>query len=283
MRTYHDDRSFQDSSASVPTKADVNTWRLNLSYIPNENLTMFVSAATGFRPGIVQSRVQVQSLGLAGVPTSVALQPESSKNYEFGLKWRNSERTLTFGLNLYRLKYTNLQTSVTGGIQGVNGFTNFGDAVTKGIDLEINWHTPINGLNLNFVGNFNDSKYLTVNSVVAAAQPLVRPGSRLLNTLDQNYRFDINYSHDIAPGFEGFANLSLSHSGDRLQANGFPAAPYDLVSTTVGVRHGPWELAFVGNNLGDERGPTFVGTTGPLSGSGPTPRTLGVRLRVTSP
>ncbi len=282
VRTYHDDRSFQDSSATVPTKADVNTWRLNLSYIPNDNLTMFVSAATGFRPGIVQSRVQVQSLGLAGVPTTVALQPESSKNYEFGLKWRNSERTLTFGLNLYRLKYTNLQTSVTGGIQGVNGFTNFGDAVTKGIDLEINWRTPIKGLDLNFVGNFNDSKYLTVNPVIAAAQPLVRPGSRLLNTLDQNYRFDINYTRDIAPGFEGFANLSLSHSGDRLQANGFPSRPYDLVSTTVGVRHGPWELAFVGNNLGDERGPTFVGTTGPRSGSGPTPRTLGVRLRVTS-
>jgi outer membrane receptor protein involved in Fe transport len=282
LRTYHDDRSFKDSAAVVPTKADVNTWRLNLSYIPNDNLTMFVSAATGFRPGIVQSRVQVTSVTMAGVPTSVALEPESSKNYEFGLKWRNDSRSLTVGLNLYRLKYTNLQTSVTGGIQGVNGFTNFGDAVTKGVDLEVRWRTPIRGLDLSFVGNFNDSKYTSVNTVVGAAQPLLKPGSRLLNTLNQNWRADINYSREIADGFDGFGNLSLSHSGDRPQANGIEARPYDLVNLTVGVRHGQWELAFVGNNLGDERGPTFVGTTGPNSGSGPTPRTLGVRLRVTN-
>uniref|UniRef100_B0SWA1 TonB-dependent receptor n=1 Tax=Caulobacter sp. (strain K31) TaxID=366602 RepID=B0SWA1_CAUSK len=282
LRTYHDDRSFSDGASSVPTNADVNTWRLNLAYLPSDNLTMFVSAATGFRPGIVQSRVQVESLILAGVPASVALEPEESKNYEFGVKWRNDDRSWTVGLNLYQLQYTNLQTSVTGGIDGVNGFANFGDATTKGVDLEVHWRTPIKGLGLGLVGNFNDSKYDTVNPVVAAAQPQLHPGSRLLNTLDQNYRFDVNYSRDLANGLEGFGNLALSHSGDRLQTNGFPTRPYDQISTTIGVRRGQWELAFVGNNLADERGPTFVGTNGPMSGSGPTPRTLGFRLRVTS-
>ena len=282
LRTYHDDRSFEDTGGSVPTKANVQTWRLNLSYLPTDDLTMFISAATGFRPGIVQSRVQVQSLELAGVPASVALSPESSKNYEFGLKWRTPDRSLTLGLNLYQLQYTNLQTSVTGGINGVNGFANFGNATTKGIDIEAHWNPPIEGLNFGFVGNFNDSKYDTVNDVIAAAQPLLRPGSRLLNTLSNNYRIDVNYNREIARDFEGFGNISLSHSGDRLQASGVTAQPYNLVSLTVGVRYGKWELAFVGNNLTDERGPTFVGTNGPLSGSGPTPRTLGLRLRVNS-
>ena len=282
LRTYHDDRSFEDSAGSVPTKANVQTWRLNLSYLPTDNLTMFVSAATGFRPGIVQSRVQVQSLELAGVPASVALSPESSRNYEFGLKWRNPGRTLNVGLNLYQLQYTNLQTSVTGGINGVNGFANFGDATTKGVDIEVHWDTPLKGLNLGFVGNFNDSKYDTVDPVIAAAQPLLRPGARLLNTLSNNYRADINYTHAISNDWDGFGNLSFSHSGDRLQANGVTAKPYNLVNLNLGVRRDHWELAFFGNNLTDERGPTFVGTTGPLSGSGPTPRTLGLRLRVTS-
>ena len=282
LRTYHDDRSFADSNGSVPTKTSVETWRVNLSYLPTDNLTMFVTAATGFRPGIVQSRVQVESLELAGVPASVALNPESSRNYEFGLKWRGLNRTLTLGLNLYQLKYINLQTSVTGGINGVDGFANFGDATSRGVDLEVHWSTPLEGLNLGFVGNFNDSKYDSVNDVIAAAQPLLRPGARLLNTLSNNYRVDVNYDRDIAPGFAGFGNLSLSHSGDRLQTNGIKAEPYNILSLTLGVRHGGWELAFVGNNLTDERGPTFVGTTGPLSGSGPTPRTLGLRLRVTS-
>ncbi|OJW57616.1 MAG: TonB-dependent receptor [Sphingomonadales bacterium 63-6] len=282
LRTYHDDRSFADGNGSVPTKENVETWRLNLSYLPNDDLTMFVSAATGFRPGIVQSRVQVESLELAGVPAVVALSPESSRNYEFGLKWRSPSRALTLGLNLYQLEYTNLQTSVTGGIDGVNGFANFGDATTRGIDLEVHWRTPIEGLNLGFVGNINDSKYDTVNEVIAVTQPLLRPGARLLNTLSNNYRVDVNYNREIAKDFDGFGNLSLSHSGDRLQASGITAEPYNILSLTMGVRHDGWELAFVANNLTDERGPTFVGTTGPLSGSGPTPRTLGLRLRVTS-
>jgi len=282
IRTYHDDRAFRDGTGSVPTKANVETWRLNLSYLPNDNLTMFVSAATGFRPGIVQSRVQVESLALAGVPASVALDPESSKNYEFGLKWRGFDDTLNVGLNLYHLQYTNLQTSVTGGITSVNGFANFGDATTKGIDLELRWNTPVDGLNVGFVGNINDSEYDSVNTVIAAAQPLLRPGARLLNTLANNYRFDINHSGELADGVEGFGNVSLSHSGDRLQANGLIAEPYDLVNLTLGVRYRNMELALIGNNLTDERGPTFIGTTGPLSGSGPTPRTIGLRFRLTS-
>ena len=135
---------------------------------------------------------------------------------------------------------------------------------------------------LSFVGNINDSEYDTVNEVVAEAQPLLRPGARMLNTLDTNYRFDVNYNREIASNFDGFGNLSLSHSGDRLQGNAIIAEPYNILSLTAGIRYGDWELAFVGNNLTDERGPTFLGNTGPLSGSGPTPRTLGLRLRVTS-
>jgi outer membrane receptor protein involved in Fe transport len=104
----------------------------------------------------------------------------------------------------------------------------------------------------------------------------------MTNTLDKNYRIDANYNREIVDGFDGFANLSLSHSGDRLQANGVTAQPYDLLSLTLGVRHANWELAFVGNNLTDERGPTFVGNNGPVSGSGPTPRTLGLRFRLYS-
>ncbi|HWK42447.1 MAG TPA: TonB-dependent receptor [Croceibacterium sp.] len=285
LRTYHDDRSFADENGTVPTKEKVETWRLNLSYLPTDSLTMFVSAATGFRPGIVQSRVQVESLELAGVPASVALNPESTQNYEFGVKWRSSDRSLNVGVNLYQLEYTDLQTSVTGGIDGVNGFANFGDAKTKGVDLEVRWRTPLEGLNLGFVGNFNDSEYGAVNEVIAAALPNLRPGGRMLNTLATNYRVDVNYNREIASGFEGFGNVSLSHSGDRLQVSNnvlVTAQPYDLVNLTAGIRHGKWELALIANNLTDERGPTFLGSNGPFSGSGPTPRTVGLRLRVTS-
>lgn len=281
LRTYSDDRSFQDAASTVPTEEEVNTWRVNLTYLPNDNWTMFVSAATGFRPGIVQSQVQVQSLTLNGIPAGVTLEPESSRNYEFGLRWRSPELGLNLGLNLYQLEYENLQTSAVGAIGGVNGFTNFGDATTKGIDLEFSWQTPIEGLSFSGVGNFNDSEYDTVNPIIAAAQPLLRPGARLINTLESNYRFDVNYTTAIGRDWEAYGNLGYSHSGDRLNGNGLIVQPYGLVNSTIGVRKDRWDIAFVGSNLGDERGPTFLGTAGPNSGQGPLPRTLGLRVRVT--
>lgn len=282
LRQYHDDRTFQDGSGSLDTEEDVTTWRLNLSYIPNDDLTMFVTAATGFRAGIVQSQAQVESLRLNGVPAEVALDPETSTNYEFGLKWRNPDRTISVGLNLYQTEYSDLQTNTPGAIDSVNGFSNFGDATSKGIDFELQWWTPIEGLVLNAVGNVNDSSFDTIEPAVQAALPLFKPGSRLVNSIENNYRIDASYTRDITSEIEGFGNISYSRTGDRLQSTGVYADPYSLVNATLGIRFDQYEVALIGSNLTDERGPTIVGTGGPLSGSGPTPMTVGLRFRVNS-
>jgi outer membrane receptor protein involved in Fe transport len=279
LRRYHDRRTFEDSTSSLPSTKDVNTWRLNLSWLPTDNLTTFATVATGFRAGIVQSQVQVQSLQLAGVPASVALDPETSKNYELGLKWRTFGRALSIGLNLYETKYKNLQTNTPGAINGVNGFSNFGDATSKGVDYEIQWHTPLEGLLLGWVGNFNKSEFDRVAPGVQAALPLFRPGSRLVNTIERTSRFDVGYTRSLVGNLEGFGNVSYGYTGNRLQSSGLYAHGYGLIDATLGVRMGHYEVALIGDNLGDERGPTFIGTTGPNSGQGPTPRTVSLRFR----
>jgi outer membrane receptor protein involved in Fe transport len=279
LRTYHDKRTFEDSTSSLPSTKDVTTWRVNLSWLPTENLTMFVTAATGFRAGIVQSQVQVQSLQLAGVPASVALDPETSRNYEAGLKWRVADRALSVGLNLYQTKYKELQTNTPGAINGVNGFSNFGDASSKGVDYEIQWRTPIEGLTLSAVGNNSKSEFDRVAPAVQSALPLFRPGSRLVNSIQHTTRFDVAYRRGLTSSLEGFGNVSYGRTGNRLQSSGLYADAYALIDATLGIRAGRYELALVGDNLADERGPTFIGNAGPTSGAGPTPRTLSLRFR----
>jgi outer membrane receptor protein involved in Fe transport len=279
LRSYHDKRTFEDSTSSLPTTKDVTTWRANVSWLPTDDLTMFATVATGFRAGIVQSQVQVQSLQLAGVPASIALDPETSKNYEVGLKWRTADRTLSVALNLYQTKYKNLQTNTPGAITNVNGFSNFGDGTSKGVDYDLQWRTPVSGLILSLVGNTGKSEFDRVAPAVQAALPLFRPGSRLVNSIQHTSRFDVSYSTNFTSQLEGFGNVSYGRTGDRLQSNTFYARAYSLINATLGVRMGHYELALVGDNLGDERGPTFIGTTGPNSGSGPTPRTVGMRFR----
>ena len=278
-RTYHDKRTFEDGTNSLPSTKDVDTWRLNLSWLPTDDLTTFATVSTGFRAGIVQSQVQVQSLQLAGVPAAIALDPETSKNYEVGLKWRTPSRALSVGLNLYQTKYKNLQTNTPGAITNVNGFSNFGDGTSKGLDYEIQWRTPVTGLIVSWVGNTGKSEFDRVAPAVQAALPLFRPGSRLVNSIQHTSRADVSYTRSIGADLEGFGNVSYGQTGNRLQSTGIYADSYGLFNATLGVRKGHYELALVGDNLGDERGPTFIGTTGPNSGSGPTPRTIGLRFR----
>jgi len=279
LRRYHDKRTFEDATSSLPSTKNVTTWRANLSWLPTDNLTTFITAATGFRAGIVQSQVQVQSLQQAGVPASVALDPERSRNYEAGLKWRSVDRAFSVGLNLYQTKYKNMQTNTPGAIAGVNGFSNFGDATSKGLDYELRWRTPLTGFTLGVVGNTNKAEYDRVAPAVQQALPLFTPGSRLVNSIEHNYRFDANFTGHLFAQLEGFGNLSYGRVGNRLQSNSLHADAYGLVNATLGARAGRYELALIGDNLADERGPTFIGITGPNSGQGPTPRTFTLRFR----
>lgn len=279
LRTYHDRRTFEDATSSLPSTKNVNTWRLNLSWLPTEDLTTFATVATGFRAGIVQSQVQVQSLQQAGVPAGVALNPETSKDYELGIKWRGFGRTLAVELNVYQTKYNDLQTAVNGAIPNVNGFANFGDGTSKGLDYEFQWRTPVTGLMVSWVGNTNRSQFDRVLPGVQANLPLFRPGSRLVNTIEHTSRVDVGYATTFGTLLEGFGNVSYGSTGDRLQSSGLNANPYSLIGATLGLRMGHYELALIGDNLGNERGPTFIGTTGPNSGQGPTPRTVSLRFR----
>jgi outer membrane receptor protein involved in Fe transport len=216
---------------------------------------------------------------MAGVPASVALDPETSRNYEVGLKWRTAGRALSVGLNLYQTEYEDLQTNTPGAINGVNGFSNFGDATTKGVDYEIQWRTPVKGMIVSLVGNTGKAEFDRIAPAVQAALPLFQPGSRLVNSIEHTARVDVSYNTSITSRVDGFGNVSYGRTGDRLQSNSFYADPYGLVNATLGVRMGPYEVALIGNNLSDERGPSFIGITGPNSGSGPTPRTVGLRFR----
>ncbi len=137
------------------------------------------------------------------------------------------------------------------------------------MDYELRWRAPIEGLTVGLVGNLNKSEFDRVAPAVQRALPLFTPGSRLVNSIQENYRADVGYNHGVGSGWEAFGNLSYGRTGNRLQSSGLYAQSYGLVNATLGVRRNQYELALIGDNLADERGPTFIGTTGPNSGQGP--------------
>ena len=114
VRTYHDKRTFEDSTSSLPSKKDVNTWRVNLSWLPTDDLTMFVTAATGFRQASSSRRCRsspCSSPAFRRASRWIRRHRRTTKSASSGA--RRTAR-LSVGLNLYKTKYEDLQTNTPG-------------------------------------------------------------------------------------------------------------------------------------------------------------------------
>lgn len=276
IRYYHDRRTYVDATSRIPSDINKTTWRLNLSYLPTDNLTMFVTAATGFRVNTTQSQLQAQLLQADGFPATLQLAPLSLTNYEAGVKARLFEGDVNIAANIYHIDFKGLQSGITSSA-GVGGFVVLGNAHTTGLDIDFSWRTPLKGLTLGVVGNVNSSKFDDVDPLVTAQRPDVRQGAQLVGAAKFNYRLDATYLRAIGNNLSLFGNANFSQTGRRPTIVGLDAVKYELLTATVGVRRGPYEIALFGNNLTDERGPTDYFSTGFLNG--PIPRTIGVRLR----
>ena len=282
LRYFWDKRSSQSVSngtaVSSHARPDALTWRANLAYYPSPDWMVFFNAGTGFRSGILQSQAQADAVIADGVPSSISLTPDKLRNLEVGVKGALFDRTLHVAVSAYDIRFTNLQSAFNTSI-GLAAFANLGEAKTQGIDIEISWDTPLKGLNLAAIANFNSSKFTHVVPAFAAANPRVADGQRLLNTPPHNWRLDANYEHPIG-SWTLFANASVSETGKMRLADPIVNVikSYELYRASIGVRIDRYEVRLFGENLSDERGPTAA--NGPTLLAGPRPLTVGVGFRV---
>lgn len=279
VRYYHDNRIYSDATSTQPATLKKTTWRANLSYYPNDDVTVFGTVSTGFRVNTIQSQLQVNLLKADGVPTSVLLDPLSLTNYEAGLKARAFDGALRLGVNVYHIKYKGVQSSVVSST-GVGGFAVLGNAHSTGVDLDVTWKTPLPGLTLSAVANFSSNKFDDVNPLITAQRPLIARGQRLTNTADSNFRLDASYTAPLGDDWQLLANANYAQTGSRPTIADRTANSYNLIGASLGLRHGDYEVTLFGTNLGDERGPFDFFP--PVYVSGPIPRTIGVRLRKTA-
>jgi outer membrane receptor protein involved in Fe transport len=281
LRYFEDDRDSQSVSngvlAASSSDPDKVTWRANLAYHATDDWMLFINAGTGFRSGILQSRAQADAVIADGVPTGLALTPDELRNVEVGTKITLAEGRLRLATSVYDIRYTNLQSAFNTSI-GLAAFANLGDAKTRGVDVDLTWYTPVEGLNVSIIGNLNKSEFTDVVPAFAQANPRNRDGARLFNTPPHNWRMDLGYDRSIG-AWQMFANASASRVGSaRVQdATVDSLDSYSLYRASVGVRKDAYELTLYGDNLLDERGPTAA--NGPTLLAGPYPRTVGVTLK----
>ena len=122
-----------------------------LAYRFNDEVMVYVSGANGYKAGgfnlsrVTFSATAADPLGIA--PNfDTAFPRETVESGELGVKTTFLNRSLRFNAALFYQKYTDFQLNTFTGIQFV--VTSLPKVVSKGLDLDFAWATPLKGLTL---------------------------------------------------------------------------------------------------------------------------------------
>jgi iron complex outermembrane receptor protein len=165
VRYSHDDKSGLFNQASlVPTvdaaptertvlstEGEKVTWRLGTTYRVTDDILLFTTFSTGFKSGGFDSGRNATVVGQARI-----FAPETTENYEAGVKSQWLAGTLTANATLFRTDVADYQFRTYDGISFA--VRNNGSIRQQGVEFDTRW-TPLDQLTLNLAGTYLDSEY----------------------------------------------------------------------------------------------------------------------------
>ena len=244
------------------------TPRAVFNFTPDPDSLYYVSAAKGFRPGGINSKLPPACTGTLTFPATFA--SDSLWQYEIGSKNTLLDHRLTVSASVYYIDWKNIQQFVylTCGL----GFdTNLGQVTAKGGDIEINWR-PIDGLTLGLTAAYTDAPF---NGPIALAEPtgpypLVSNGDHLPAS---PWNTDVNLEY-VWNAFAKKPYLRLDYQYATAQRSLIPYldpanAPNDdptlqglpeirLLDVRAGVRFSGLDLSLFVHNALDFHSPIFT-------------------------
>lgn len=239
---------------------------------------LYARIATGYRPGGPSIPIPGAPPGL---PTSFG--PDSTTNYEAGIRSDLLGGAISADLTAFYIDWKDIQilNTILVGSTGYTQTGNAGKAVSKGIEWNVTWRPPVEGLSFNLVGAYVNAE-LTKDAPVLSA----RKGDALAYVPKVSNRLNIGYERPAFGSFTGFVQTSWAHTGKRFSDFPFHAElpSYDTYSLEGGLRNDRYTLQVFGKNLSDEIGITSYSPVGGFGGRGTAgiirPREIGVRLAV---
>lgn len=185
-----DSESSQSQTATSP--------RIGLVYEPSNLYTLYLSYSEGFRPN-------------SGTDADgEAFDPEESKSYEAGVKFANSDESLTGTVAIFRAEKSNVLSAdpVNSGYSAA-----LGEAESQGIEVDLN-AVIANDTTVTVAYAYVDAE--TSNDIVNFDWGVNIPaGSRLINIPEHKLNVTAMHFMDIA-GKESKVGASVTYVGDRL-------------------------------------------------------------------
>jgi iron complex outermembrane recepter protein len=229
--------------------------RLILDYKISRDNLIYVSAAEGFRPGLVNVSIPLDvcksdlaALHLTAPPPGA--KPDSLWNFELGSKNTLLDGRLRVNSAVYQENWKDIQLAVQLPTCGFSFNANVGQARIRGGELAIDAE-PILGLTIGASATY-------LNAVITEAVPDVvyRTGDELPNTPRQWYTAYTEYEHAITPTVQGFVRADYQRRGDAVRDpsaqsyySNYVYHGWDVANINFGATQGPWTARLFVNNI----------------------------------
>lgn len=233
----------------------------SISYDWSENVMTYATVSTGFKAGGFTKEIP-------NLPTqNLALDNETSINYEIGLKSLLFSEQLLFNASVFRAELEDVQLSTRVNISTdpstpifQPATTNAGEAESQGFEIDV-LARPADGLTLRGNVAYTDTEFTEYIQIPAAGTVLEydRSGQAFPEVPEWAGSFGIDYrlqfpglAYDIVP------SATVRYLGEKFIGDGTDATPfldidsYTLLDAQVSIESEDWTFTLFANNVFDE-------------------------------
>ncbi|MEM0931051.1 MAG: TonB-dependent receptor [Bacteroidota bacterium] len=274
-----------DGSFSESATFDAFSPKAALGFQANDDVFLFANIARGFRPGGVNTFVSD--------PGNAPFDPETTWNYEAGIKSNLLENRLKLNLTAFYINYSDQQVFTLLNLESFDfGTDNIGESRSFGLELESEW-AATKGLNFTLnLGYLNTeiTDYSTLNP--ATGEPTSFEGNSLPNSPEFTGNLNVNYIQPLTKKINFETSIDYNYQSDvffdfgQFPTPELPTAEnvliqeaYGLLNGRLGLTSKNLDLFLWGKNLTDETYFSYgYGVGGFNAASFALPRTYGVTL-----
>lgn len=244
-------------------------FKFNTSYNITDDALVYATVSQGFRRGGTNGFRQTVG-GRTVDPAVQNYKPDSTTNYEVGLKGFFADRRLYLQANLYQIDWKDVQTYYSQEINffPVNGTTNGPDARSRGFEGVVRFNIS-DALSVGLTTAYTSAKwngtktvclYLPTTTLPAASCRTWTDGQKLGGAPKWKHSANIRYSRDLGGNAKGWASLSGRYVGavqvDRADfpTDSVPSYPsYAIFDARAGVELGNFDIGIWVENLTNKR------------------------------
>jgi iron complex outermembrane receptor protein len=262
-----------------------------LAYRFSPEVMAYASYARGYKAGGFNlDRIATTVQTVPGRPTEPVLDtsfgPETVDSYELGVKNTLFNRKVLLNLTGFYQKYNDFQLNAFNGL--VFSVASVPKVISKGVDLDFAWYTPVEGLTLNGGVTYAETYYPKNNPIFLGGN---LPGARLSLAPLWSGALGVTYEHNLSEDLVGriavnAKSVSSFNTGSDLDpVKNQPG--FTVVNARVGLASADkrWAIEAFAQNLFDDVyyqvGFNAVLQPGSYDAFLGQPRTYGVALRFT--